>query len=132
LATTSPFQEARLAATPRLLTLIESAIERRDLRALGRASETDALAMHGVMLTSSPALLYWQPATVAVLRAVRGWRHDGLGVYFTMDAGPNVHCICEGADAAQVEELLRNVRGVEDVLASGPGNGVRSVDFHLF
>jgi diphosphomevalonate decarboxylase len=132
LATTSPFHEARLAAVPGLLSEVRSAIERRDLEALGSAIEADALAMHGVMLTSSPTLLYWQPATVAVLRAIRVCREEGLSAFFTMDAGPNVHCICEPADAARVESRLKEVPGVEDVLVSGPGDGVRPVDYHLF
>jgi diphosphomevalonate decarboxylase len=126
------FHEARLAAVPGLLSEVRSAIERRDLEALGSAIEADALAMHGVMLTSSPTLLYWQPATVAVLRAIRVGREEGLSAFFTMDAGPNVHCICEPADATRVESRLKEVPGVEDVLVSGPGDGVRPVDYHLF
>lgn len=132
LAATSPFHEARLAAVVGLLSEVTSAIERRDLEALGTAIEADALAMHGVMLTSSPTLLYWQPATVAVLRAVRACREEGLKTFFTMDAGPNVHCICEPADATKVESRLWEVPGVEDVLVSEPGHGVRLVDYHLF
>lgn len=132
LAATSPFQEARLGAVPRLMSQARSAIERRDLGALGTAIEADALAMHGVMLTSSPALLYWEPATIDVLRAVRACRESGQETYFTMDAGPNVHCICEKANAAKVASRLRNVSGVEDIMVSGPGNGVRLVDYHLF
>jgi diphosphomevalonate decarboxylase len=99
---------------------------------VGQAVEVDALAMHGVMMTSRPSLLYWLPATVAVLRAVRSWRDTGLSVYFTMDAGPNVHCLCQAADADKVESRLRNLKGVLDVLVSGPGGGVRLVDYHLF
>jgi diphosphomevalonate decarboxylase len=99
---------------------------------VGQAVEVDALAMHGVMMTSRPSLLYWLPATVAVLRAVRSWRDAGLSVYFTMDAGPNVHCLCQAADADKVESRLRNLKGVLDVLVSGPGGGVRLVDYHLF
>ena len=88
--------------------------------------------MHGVMMTSRPSLLYWQPATVAVLRAIRAWRGEGLEVYFTMDAGPNVHCLCQPGNAAEVERRLRNLDGVLDVLVSGPGGGTRLVDYHLF
>jgi diphosphomevalonate decarboxylase len=88
--------------------------------------------MHAVMMTSRPSLLYWLPATVAVMRSVRAWRREGLGVYFTMDAGANVHCICPATDAGAVEIGLRGVPGVLDVLASGPGQGTRRVDYYLF
>ena len=132
LAPTSPFYQARLAAVPDRLARVRHAIETRDLAALGAEMEADALAMHGVMLTSQPALLYWQPGTVAVLQAVRDWRAEGLGVWFTMDAGPNVHCFCEATDANEVEARLRNIPGVQDVIVSGPGAGVRLVAWHLF
>jgi diphosphomevalonate decarboxylase len=132
LASTSPFYAARLAAVPELLADVRRGIEERDLAILGLAMEADALAMHGVMLTSRPSLLYWQPGTVAVLRAVRAWRDEGLAVYFTIDAGPNVHCFCRAADAGEVEARLGAVPGVEEVIGSGPGGGVRTVAYHLF
>jgi diphosphomevalonate decarboxylase len=132
LARTSPFHTARLAAVPELLAAVRLGIQARDLAAMGPAVEADALAMHGVMMTSRPPLLYWLPGTVAVLQAVRAWREEGLSVYFTMDAGPNVHCFCQAADAAEVERRLRNLLGVQDVLVSSPGAGVRLVDYHLF
>jgi diphosphomevalonate decarboxylase len=132
LAPSSPLHRARLAAVPDLLATIQLSIQERNLTTLGPAAETDSLAMHGVMMTSKPSLLYWLPATVAVLQAVRTWRDEGLAVYFTMDAGPNVHCLCQAADAVEVESRLRNLGGVLDVLVSGPGGGARLVDYHLF
>ena len=132
LAPSSPLHRARLAAVPGLLAVVEKGIQDRDLAAMGDAIEQDALAMHGVMLTSQPSLLYWKPATVAVLQAVRAWRNEGLLVYFTLDAGPNVHCLCGAADAAEVTSRLRNLEAVKDVLVSGPGHGVRQVAYHLF
>jgi diphosphomevalonate decarboxylase len=132
LAATSPLHRARLAAVPELLSAVRLGIRERDLEAVGQAVEVDALAMHGVMMTSRPSLLYWLPETVAVLRAVRSWRDAGLSVYFTVDAGPNVHCLCRAADAKGVERRLRNLEGVLDVLVSGTGEGVRLVEYHLF
>ena len=131
LARTSPLHQARLAAVPSLLREVRSGLEGRDLTVMGPAVEADALAMHSVMMTSRPSLLYWLPETVAVLRMVRACREEGLSVYLTMDAGPNVHCLCQPADAAEVERRLRNLSGVLDVLVSGPGNGVRLADIHL-
>jgi len=132
LASSSPLHRARLEAVPDLLSVAQMGIQQRDLAALGLATEADALAMHGVMMTSRPSLLYWLPATIAVLNAVRAWRDEGLEVYFTLDAGPNVHCLCQPGNAAEVEARLRNLAGVLDVLVSGPGGGARLVDYYLF
>jgi diphosphomevalonate decarboxylase len=132
LAQSSPLHSARLAAVPGLLAAVQRGIQERDLGGLGAATEADALAMHGVMMTSTPSLLYWLPATVAVLHKIRAWRSQGLEVYFTLDAGPNVHCLCRAGDAAEVQHRLRNLAGVLDLLVSGPGSGARLVDYHLF
>ena len=132
LAPSSPLHGARLAAVPGYMEAVRRGLQDRDLRILGPAVEADALAMHGVMMTSEPSLLYWLPETVAVLREVRAWRQSGLGVYFTLDAGPNVHCICEAADASEVESRLRNTFAVQDVIMSGPGDAVRPVYYSLF
>ena len=132
LASTSPLHRARLDAVPGLLPAVRAAIEDRDLAALGGAAERDALAMHSVMMTSQPSLLYWLPPTLAVMQALRAWRQEGLAAYFTLDAGPNVHCLCEARDAGVLSERIWNLPGVLDVLVSGPGEGVRLVEYHLF
>lgn len=132
LAPTSPLHGARLEAVPGLLAAALDAVEGRDLDALGLVVEADALAMHGVMMTSQPSLFYWLPATVTVMRAVRAWRQEGAEAFFTLDAGPNVHCLCAAAQAEELEGRLRRLPGVLDVLANRPGDGVRRVDYDLF
>jgi diphosphomevalonate decarboxylase len=127
LADTSPLQAARVASTPARLERCKAALLTRDFAALAEVIEEDALAMHAVMMTSTPSLLYWRPATLAVMQAVRAWRKDGLPVAFTIDAGPNVHCICPADSAPQIENLVRSIPGVERVLASSVGGGSRSV-----
>jgi diphosphomevalonate decarboxylase len=84
-------------------------------------------------MTSQPSLLYWQPGTLAILHAVGRWREDdGLPVYFTIDAGPNVHLICEAAVAPQVESRLAKMDVVESVITSRPDPGPQRMDEHLF
>ena len=123
LAGTSPLQAARIASTPERLDRCRAAILARDFPALADVIEQDALAMHAVMMTGTPSLLYWRPATLAVMQAVRAWQAEGLAVAFTIDAGPNVHCICPAGSAPQVENLVRSISGVERVLVSGVGEG---------
>jgi len=125
LADTSPLQAARVASTPARLERCKAALLSRDFSALAQVIEEDALMMHAVMLTSTPSLLYWRPATLAVMQAVRTWREDGMPVAFTIDAGPNVHCICPADSASRVETLLHFLAGVERVLVSRIGEGAR-------
>ncbi len=103
----SPFFAARIAALQAETPRVRQAILDRDIAVLGPAIEAEALALHAIALTGRPAVLYWTPETVALLHQVRAWRDAGLPVWFTLDAGPNVHLICEGAAAGEVEAGLR-------------------------
>lgn len=124
LAATSPFLNARLAEVAHQLPLARRAILERDLATLGPIIEADALAMHFVMMSSTPPLFYWAPATITLIKATQRWRAAGMPVYFTIDAGPNVHLICEAADADTVERELRDLPDVLDVIVAAPGPGV--------
>jgi diphosphomevalonate decarboxylase len=116
-----------------MLQEVRNAIALRNLEHLGPLIEQDALAMHAVMMTSRPSLLYWQPGTLEVLHAVRRWREeDGLPVYFTIDAGPNVHLLCEPAFERELLRRLQTLSSVRTVMTSGPGEGAEVIDQHLF
>jgi len=121
LADSNPFQKARLEGSTGRYRAAVSALLARDWDRLAAVIEEDALALHAVMMTSRPSLLYWQPGTLAVMRAVRGWKAQGLQVAFTIDAGPNVHCICTAAAARKIEAMLASVPGVMHILSSGVG-----------
>jgi diphosphomevalonate decarboxylase len=133
LAGTSPLNAARVASLDCALAEVRDAIALRDLRLLGPAIERDALAMHAVMMTSTPSLIYWQPGTLEVMQAARRWRReDGIAIYFTIDAGPNVHLICAAEDANAVETRLHGLPSVQSVLRALPGPGPQLLDEHLF
>ena len=121
LADTSPLQAARVADAPRRLNLCREALLHHDYPALASIVEQDSNLMHAVMFTSSPALIYWLPSTIEVMQAVVTWRAEGLDVCYTIDAGPNVHCLCTKPHADQVEEQLRHLPGVIDLLRAHPG-----------
>lgn len=127
LAATSPLQAARLADAPRRLDLCRRAILQRDFEAFAEVVEQDSTLMHAVMMTSSPPLFYWQPTTLAVLHAVREARRGGLAVCATVDAGPNVHLICEKEVAPGVLKLLGDIPGIQQVYLAQVGESARLV-----
>jgi diphosphomevalonate decarboxylase len=121
LASTSPLQPARLEITPEHLKICRKAVLARDLLTLGPIIEHETIMMHAVMMTSRVPLYYWNAATITLLHAAHQWRLEGLAAYFTIDAGPNVHFICEAGQAEDVAAKARQVAGVREVLVSRPG-----------
>lgn len=125
LAATSPLHHARIAHIPQLLQQCRQAILERDFTALAQVTELDCHLMHAVMMTSSPPLIYWQPATLTVMQTVVDWRKSGLPVCYTIDAGPNVHVICPAEYAQQVSDSLKLIPEVQQVLVAHPGGAAR-------
>ena len=115
MAVTSMLQAARVADAPRRLKICRKAILERNFEVLAGIVELDSNLMHAVMITSTPPLLYWQPATVGIMQAVQAWRKEGLAVCYTIDAGPNVHVLCLGGHEEKIMERLRRLPGVIQV-----------------
>ena len=126
-AWTSPLQMARVVTAPERLQACRAALLSRDFPAFAEAVEADSNIMHAVMMTSSPPLYYWEPLTLAVMKAAPEWRAEGVPACFTIDAGPNVHCLCLADSAPAVERRLRAL-GVAETLTAHPGGAARIVD----
>src|SRR5262249_42545563 len=65
--------------------------------------------------------VYWRPATIALLAAVRTLRETGRAAWATIDAGPHVKVLTTTEDADHVARALANVDGVTATTISGPG-----------
>ncbi len=124
LAPTSPIQAFRIQDAARRLEICKNAILQKDFQVLAQIVEQDSNLMHSVMMTSDPPLLYLEPESISVMKHVTRWREDGLAVCYTIDAGPNVHCICSFEDSHEVERQLRSIDGILDIYRCSPGNGV--------
>ena len=125
---TSPFYSSWVQSSEGDLATARDAIERRDFGALAEISEASCLAMHAVMMSARPGLVYWNGTTVECIRRVRDLRADGMPVFFTVDAGPQVKAVCEPETFDRVVEELSAIDGVRQVLASGLGEGARAVE----
>lgn len=126
-AATSPYYPAWLASVPPDLEVARAALLARDFEALGRVAEASAVRMHASMMTADPMLLYWRPATLAVVEAVRFVRAVGRACFFTIDAGPNVKVVVPPGEGELMAKDLAAVPGVRRVIATRPGPGARLV-----
>ena len=127
-AETSPLYRAWLDVVPRDLEAAEHALAAGDLEALGAVTEGSALAMHASAIAARPAIVYWQPATLALLSEVRSLRRAGRSAWATMDAGPHVKVLTTVDDAEIVAATLRACDGVTAVTISTPGGPATLID----
>ncbi len=125
LAWTSPLFAPRLALLEDRAKSILAAIAERDLTALGPIIEQEALEMHAVIMSSTPPVFYFGKEVGEFLAWLRTTRKQlGLSVYFTMDAGPNVHMLGGPKDIEILRKILQDcwptVSLFHDVMGSGP------------
>ncbi|MCD6040169.1 MAG: ispE [Gammaproteobacteria bacterium] len=85
------------------LVAIKKAIDEKDFLLLGKTAESNALTMHSLMLSAWPPIQYALPETVAVTQKIWALRQQGIAVYFTQDAGPNLKLLFLSADAALIQ-----------------------------
>src|SRR5699024_7710798 len=112
----SPFYPTWVEQAEDDLQAMREAIAARDFHALGALAEHSCLKMHALMLSCRPALIYWNAATLATMHTIRELRANGVPVYFTIDAGPQVKALCLPEARDTVTRALTNISGVERVL----------------
>lgn len=120
---TSPFWQERVAGIPKKIRKTKEAFDEKNFSLLGEIIEAECVNMHAVMMTQNPPLFYWNETTMKIIQEVKEWRAAGLPVYFTIDAGPNVHLLCEAKNEHVVTEKARAISDVQLVLINSPAQG---------
>jgi diphosphomevalonate decarboxylase len=108
---TSPFYSRWIEQQPLDLDEARNAIARRDFAKLASVAEHNCLKMHSVMWGSRPPMIYWNSVTLACMQAIRELQSQGVAVFFTIDAGPQVKAICELADESRVRDAFSGLGG---------------------
>jgi len=129
---TSPFWQERVQKIPDKIKKMKTALREKNYPMLGAMIEDDCLSMHRVMQTQTPPIFYWNNATKKLMEMVRCWRNEGIPVYFTIDAGPNVHLICEKSTVELLKKKLREIEEVKNIIVNTSAPGAHLVDKHLF
>jgi diphosphomevalonate decarboxylase len=140
LAPFSPFFQTRLETLKARVQKVRSAILEKDFQTFGRETEQEAISFHSIAMTSPiqdqskwmSGAYYWLPDSLELILAVQKWRNEGLDLYFTLDAGPTVHLICESESANSVIEAVRNLESripgrQWDLLYNEPAQGAHLI-----
>ena len=124
-----PYAEARFRQARANIEELKRAITGNDIDAFVRVAENEALALHGLMMSSDPGFMLLKPATLHVISRIQQFRQEkGIFAAYTMDAGPNVHLIYPESRREEVipfirDELLpwcHNGQWIDDRMGTGP------------
>ena len=89
------------------------AIQQQDFDLLGQTAEHNALSMHATMMATWPPIVYWQPESVAAMQTVWQLREQGIAVYFTMDAGPNLKLLFLETEKPAIKQAFPELSIIE-------------------
>ena len=112
---------------PDRFMICREAICAKNFTKLAEITELESNLMHAVMITSTPPLFYWEPASLKIMKEIPRWRNEGLAAFYTLDAGPNVHVISSFSIKDEITARLQQIPGVQEVICSPVGKGVRLI-----
>lgn len=103
---TSPFFEGWVRSTTEDLKEMTAALVAGDYTRVGELTESNALRMHAAINGNRPPVRYLAPVSIAIFDALAALRAEGLEVYGTADAGPNVAVLCRAEDLERTHATL--------------------------
>jgi diphosphomevalonate decarboxylase len=121
------FAEARFVQAKNNYKLMAEALKSGDVEQMGRILESEALSLHAMMMTSPEAYTLLKPNTLAAIDMIWSFRRETkLPLYFTLDAGPNLHLIYPESVQHKIKTFISHElspfteRVIEDERGEGP------------
>ena len=126
-----PYAEARYRQAEQNCREMHQVLKNGDLEHFVQIVETEALSLHGLMLSSNPGYLLIKPGTIEIINRVRAFRNETkIPLSFTLDAGPNVHLLYPAQYKNEVNSLIKEdlllfcsgKKWIDDRMGKGPEN----------
>lgn len=104
-----PFAKKRFKQARENMGRMKDCLVEGDVERFGQIIESEALALHAMMMTSDPSFILFKQGTLEIINRIRQFRLDEkLPVFFTLDAGANVHLIYPDQIAGKVSTFIRS------------------------
>lgn len=110
---TSPMYSGWQKETIRALKELKYSIAMKNFRVFGEALESNSVFMHEMMFSSVPPIDYDLRKTTFEMTKVHRARAGGLTMFFTQDAGPNLHIFFLSKDEDHVREMFSTIEIIE-------------------
>lgn len=124
-----PFAEDRILQANKHLKELSNALQSGDKDTFIKVVESEALSLHGLMMSSNPWFVLMKPASLEIIQRIKAFREKtGYFVCFTLDAGPNVHVIYSEENELEIvkfidtelKPLCHQSRVIYDEMGDGP------------
>ena len=90
----NPYAQVRFAEAAKNFFTLQEILKNGDMDGFIKLVEHEALTLHAMMMVSDPAFILMQTGTLETIHKVWDFRRDtGLPLFFTLDAGANVHLL---------------------------------------
>jgi diphosphomevalonate decarboxylase len=129
---TCPYYKVWLETAQNDTNQMRELVLKKDFTGVGQLAEFNALKMHATMITTKPAIIYWQPLTLEIMHNLMAWRDEGLEAYYTMDAGPQVKVMCLQKNEKELMKRLKKIKGIQEIVSCKPGPAAKFLTKHLF
>jgi diphosphomevalonate decarboxylase len=104
-------------------------LQQGDPVAFGKIAESEALVLHALMMSSNPPYILIKPNTLTIIDKIQEFRKEmKMPLYFSLDAGPNLHLLYPDEIKPQVQEFItsdllaycENGQWIKDNVGPGP------------
>ncbi len=125
----NPFAESRYKQAETHLSELIISLKEGNLKVFGEIVENEALTLHALMMCSTPSYMLMLPNTLKIIDLIKTYRTEkDVPLYFTLDAGPNVHLLYPKDFATEVETFIKetlllhceNGKVIYDQVGKGP------------
>ena len=105
----NPFSKIRFSEAKNNIAKLKNVLKLGHLDEFINITESEALMIHSLMLSSSPYFILMKPNTLEVIRRILEYRRETKNpVCFTLDAGSNVHLLYPNNIKSEVKKFIED------------------------
>lgn len=132
-----PYSGARYEMARKNMVLLIKAMETGDFGLFSTVTESEALNLHALMMSSGQAYILFEPGTINIIKEIRRFRDEtAIPVCFTLDAGPNVHLLYPSENEDYIKDWIKKVlagfcenqQWIDDGIGKGPERVLASIE----
>jgi diphosphomevalonate decarboxylase len=104
-----PYAKNRFVQANKNLERLTEVLQTGDIKEFIQIVESEALALHAMMMTSNPYFILMKPNTLKIINKIWDFRKKtNLNVCFTLDAGANVHVLFPKGEKMEIDTFVSN------------------------